>query len=453
MLNIKEYRDEWFDFVGYKPHAGQMKLHNPPNGIYDYYENPDGTRFIVASCGRRFGKSYAAAREIELMLCKPNTVSWIVAPTYDTSEKIFNFVYKELVLTKGYKPSKFSQKHQTLAFDWGGGQSILQGRSAEHPSGLIGEGVDLVVFDEASKIGQFKRIWEMYVRPTLSDKKGRAIFISTPDGHNHFYKLFLQGQNGSPGWFSYNSPSWENKYAFPLGINDPDLIEAKNTSSIEIFNQEYGAEFTSLQGRVYNDFTRNENVGWFPYNHRLPTFLTIDFGYRQPAVLWFQTATINGVEHIYIIDEISHQTNLKTSELVDMIKQRQYQIAGVYGDPAGYQTQASVGVGEADIFHQMTGFRMMALRDKASRSIASGVSHVRNFILNANGERRLHVDKSCAGIIEDFEGYAYPDTKDGHDKKELPLKDGYYDHGMDAIRYGIVNCFPIRNYKIKYGVR
>lgn len=453
LLNYNDYKGEWFNFVGYEPHDGQLKLHNPPNGVYDYNNNPDGTRFTVVAAGRRFGKSYSSAREIELKLCQPNSVCWIVAPTYDTSEKIFNFVYKELVLDKGYKPSKFSQKHQILEFDWDGGRSILQGKSAEHPSGLIGEGVDLVVFDEASKIPQFQRIWEMYVRPTLSDKKGRAIFISTPDGHNYFYKLFLQGQNGTPGWFSYNSPSWENKHAFPDGLKDPDLIEAKNTSTTEIFNQEYGAEFTSLQGRVYNDFTRDANVGWHPYNYKLPTYLTVDFGYRQPAALWFQTNNINGIDHIYIIDEIIHQTNLKTAEFVDLIKQRTYQISGVFGDPAGYQTQASVGMGEADIFYQMTGWRVMALRDKASRSIASGVSHVRNFVLNANGVVRLHIDKSCTGIIEDFEGYAYPESKDGQAVKEIPLKDGYYDHGMDAIRYGIVNCFPIRNYKIKFGDR
>ena len=91
-----------------------------------------------------------------------------------------------------------------------------------------------------------------------------------------------------------------------------------------------------------------------------------------------------------------------------MIKSKPYNISMVYGDPAGYQVQASVGKGEADIFYQNTGWRVFAIRDKASRSIASGVSHVRNFILSSDGTRRLHIDKKCTGLIEDMEGYAYP---------------------------------------------
>ena len=453
--NIEEYKNKWFNFVKYEPHSGQKKLHFPPNGVYNAENNPDGTRYTVVSAGRRFGKSFSAAREIEIQLCIPNSVCWIIAPNYATSSKIFEFVYTELVIQKGYKPSRYSAKDQYLEFDWNGGKSVLEGKSAEFPNSMIGEGVSLAVFDEASKIKGLKKIWEMYVRPTLSDGKrgkGRAIFISTPQGHNYFYRLFLKGQNEA-NWYSFNSPSWDNRHSFPEGEEDLDLLEAKQSLTDEIFRQEFAAEFTSLQGRVYNDFSRNENVGKYPYRYNLPTFISIDFGYRSPAVLWFQTERINDVDHIYFIDEIVHQTNIKTTELVDMIKQRPYQIANVYGDPAGYQVQASVGKGEADIFYQNTGWRVFAVRDKASRSIASGVSHVRNFILSSDGTRRLHIDEKCTGLIEDMEGYAYPESKEGYEMKELPKKDGYHDHSMDALRYALVNQFPIRQYQIQFRSR
>ena len=181
MDNFQNYKQQWFDFVDYTPHPGQLQLHNPPMGDYHPKHNPDGARFIVACCGRRFGKSYSAARELELTLTTPGTESWIVAPTYTTSDKIFLMIYDELVIKKGYKPSQFSNKEQILKFDWAGGSSVLCGKSAEHPGGLIGSGCDLVVIDESAKVPNLKRIWEMYVRPTLSDKKGKAIFISTPD--------------------------------------------------------------------------------------------------------------------------------------------------------------------------------------------------------------------------------------------------------------------------------
>ena len=438
-LKLNEFKKEWFDFKEYQPHHGQMLLHSAP----------EHKRFIVACCGRRFGKSYSAAREAEIMLTQKDKMIWIVAPNYNTSEKIFRIVYDDMVVKKGYKPKTYSRKEQILSFEWG---STIQGRSAEHPSSLIGEGCDLVIIDEAAKVPNFQRIWEMYVRPTLSDKKGKAIFISTPDGYGYFYDLYLKGKTDET-WFSFNSPSWDNNYAFPKGKLDPDLLEAKSSLSLEVFEQEYGAKFTSLSGRVYNDFSRETNVGNFPYNYKRPVFVSVDFGYRMPAVLFFQTDTIDGTDHIYIIDEIIHKTNLKIGELCDMINSKPYSLTRAFGDPAGYQVQSSVGIGEADIFARSTGHRIFALRDKASRNINSGISHVRSFVQTAQGVSRLHIDHKCLGIIEDLESYRYPDNKEGKELKDTPLKDGLHDHGCDALRYAIINKFPIRNFKLRTNKR
>ena len=435
MNELNEYQKNWFEFVDYIPHLGQMQLHTAP----------EDSRFIVACCGRRFGKSYSAAREAELVLSQKDKMIWIVAPNYNTSEKIFRIVYDDMVIKKGYKPSQFSRKEQVLTFDWG---SSIHGKAAEHPSSLIGEGCDLVIIDEAAKISNFQRIWEMYVRPTLSDKKGKAIFISTPDGYGYFYDLYLKGKT-DPNWFSFNSPSWENTYAFPNGKDDDDLQEAKRSLALEVYEQEYGAKFTSLSGRVYNDFTRDDNVGNYPYDYRSSVYITIDFGYRMPAVLFFQANKIDGLDHIYIIDEIIHLTNIKITELCDMIKEKPYKISRAFGDPAGYQVQSSVGIGEAEIFARLNGNRVFALRDRASRSIASGISHVRGFIRSADDKIRLHISSKCIGLIEDFESYRYPEHKDGTPLRNEPLKNGLNDHGMDSVRYAIVNHVPIKKFQIR----
>ena len=439
MNGLTEFKKEWFNFVDYTPHEGQLQLHN----------TPEDKRFIVACCGRRFGKSYSAAREAELILSQRDKMIWIVAPNYNTSEKIFRIVYDDMVIKKGYTPSQYSRKEQILSFDWG---SSIHGKSSEHPSSLIGEGCDLVIVDEAAKISNFQRIWEMYVRPTLSDKKGKCIFISTPDGYGYFYDLYLKGKT-DPSWFSFNSPSWENTFAFPEGKQDADLQEAKRSLSLEVFEQEYGAKFTSLSGRVYNDFSRDDHVGNYPFNYNRPIYISIDFGYRMPAVLFFQTDKVNGIDHVYIIDEIIHYTNIKITELCDLIKNKPYRITRAFGDPAGYQVQSSVGIGEADIFARLTGHRIFALRDKASRNINSGVSHVRSFVKTSTNEIRLHIDQSCTGIIEDLESYRYPESKEGKELKESPLKDGIHDHGCDCLRYGIINKFPIRNFKLRINER
>ena len=445
-----DYKKTWFDYIDYNPHKGQQLLHFPPKGIYDQESNPDGTRFTVACMGRRWGKSHSCAKEIEVMLTQPNKMIWNVAPNYNTSEKIFRLVYEDLVIKKKFKPSMYSAREQILKFEWSEGVSEFRGKSAEHPTGLIGEGCDLVVVDEASKIPNFKRIWEMYLRPTLSDKKSRAIFISTPDGFsNHFYELYQLGSNKkNNNWFSLNSPSYDNAYSFPLGKSDPDLIEARNTLSKEVYRQEYEAKFTSLSGAVYGDFDRELNSGDYEYDPHLPVHLGIDFGFRQPACIFAQTKMIDDEMHIFIIDELIHITNINDQDFFELIKNKKYTIGKCFGDPAGYQMQSSVGMGSAHIFRREMNKTIMSLRDKTSRSIASGINHVRSFILSADNRRKLHINSKCVGLIEDLESYRYPDDE-GKSLKELPLKDGYHDHSMDALRYLLVNLVPINNRKLR----
>jgi len=274
--------------------------------------------------------------------------------------------------------------------------------------------------------------------------------ISTPDGYSYFYELYLLGQNDK-NWYSFNSPSWENQYAFPKGLEDEDLIEARRTLSKNIYDQEYGAKFTSLSGKVYDDFDTSLNVGNFPYDPNLPVYIGVDFGYRMPACLFFQCYKVGLKQewHINIFDEIIHQKNLKVSDFAILIMDKKYNIIRAFGDPAGYQVQSSVGMGEAELFYQATRLRIFALRDKTSRSIASGISHVRNFVCNVEGQRRLHINKKCKGIIQDIETYRYHDEKEGHALKDVPVKDGLSDHGCDALRYFLVNMFPIKQYKYR----
>ena len=338
-----------------------------------------------------------------------------------------------------------------IEFEWG---SVFEGKSADNPNSLVGEGLDYLVLDECAKIK--KIIWEMYLRPTLSDRKGRALFITTPEGYNWIYDLYLLGQaNTDDNWWSFNSPSWENQYAYPKGLQDEDILEVKRNIDKVVFDQEYGAKFTSMAGRVY-PFDRSLDCGSYPYNPDLPTYVSIDFGYRMPSVGWFQLNRIEGENHIYIIDEINHKKNIKTDELAKMIKKRPYKIVAYFGDPAGKSVQGQSGLGDIDIFRRFN-IPVRSVKDRTSRSINAGVSHVRSFIENADSKRYLHIDNRCKGLAEDLENYRYPPEKEGMALKLDPIKDGYHDHGCDMIRYFFINRFPIRQQGInvvknKYGI-
>ena len=215
---LVKFKQKWFKFTDYVPHKGQERLHYPP-------KDP---RFIVAVCGRRWGKSVSAAKEIELVITQPKKRAWVVAPTYQTAEKVFREVWDIMINKKQMPTRRASYRDMYIEFEWG---SVFEGKSADNPPSLVGEGLDLLILDEAAK--QKKKTWEMYLRPTLSDRKGKAIFITTPEGYNWIYELYLRGKEDEE-WYSFNSPSWENQYAYE-GEFDSDLVEAKRNMSKEIF--------------------------------------------------------------------------------------------------------------------------------------------------------------------------------------------------------------------------
>jgi len=55
---------------------------------------------------------------------------------------------------------------------------------------LRGQQYDFIVIDEVASMRGFASSWQEVIRPTLTDTKGEALFISTPKGFNHFYDLF-----------------------------------------------------------------------------------------------------------------------------------------------------------------------------------------------------------------------------------------------------------------------
>ena len=117
-------------------------------------------------------------------------------------------------------------------------------RSADNPDSLRGEGLDFVVLDEFAYMPPVT--WPEVIRPSLSDRQGKALFISTPRGRNYFWELYQRGIRGDGEWMSWQLPTSANPYI------DPREIEAARVELPEIiFRQEYLAEFIDNSGSVF----------------------------------------------------------------------------------------------------------------------------------------------------------------------------------------------------------
>jgi phage FluMu gp28-like protein len=95
----------------------------------------------------------------------------------------------------------------------------------------------VAIVDEAAFAKNLWELWTESIRPTLTDLKGSAWFLSTPKGKNDFYKLFVKGQ-GDNDWASWQMSTYTNPFI------EPSEIDAARKDLPDIaFNQEYMAMF------------------------------------------------------------------------------------------------------------------------------------------------------------------------------------------------------------------
>ena len=197
--------------LGVKPHEGQR-------AVIEAFADEKKRDFVLV-WGRRGGKSfivsYCAIRQIII----PNKKVWIVAPTTDLTQKVFTYVIQ--FVGKLYEPGEYqliTKPYPKIKFANG---SLIECKTADNPTSLIGDEVDLLIIDEASRIAPMT--YERELAATTMTRKGRTVFISTPRGKNWFYLKYQQIKSNKDG-FVYTAPSSINK------LNTPEELERiKNT--------------------------------------------------------------------------------------------------------------------------------------------------------------------------------------------------------------------------------
>lgn len=192
-----------------KPHINQREILNCTE------------RFIVVMCGRRFGKSELCQIKLIQEAIQGKQIAYIT-PTYLLAKKFFFKLTNALPFPK-------DKSDLIIRFPNGGSVEFFTGERLDNLRGSKFHGV---IIDEASYISDLEKGWIESIRPTLTDYKGWAIFISTPKGKNFFYSLFMN--EGKPNWKSFRYTTFDNPY-----IDKEEIEEARKQVPVSVFEQEY----------------------------------------------------------------------------------------------------------------------------------------------------------------------------------------------------------------------
>jgi len=366
------------------------------------------------NCGRRFGKTTLAAWEmIGFGVAYPNARIPYYAPTRDDARdimwKMLQDIAKDLIvdLNEG-------RLELTIRNNCGGtSQLLLYGWEAvqERKKG-VGVKNNFIVLDEVSKYRNFWMGWQEVLRPTLTDLRGEAMFVSTPSGFNHFYDLFGMEAKDTD-YKSFHFTSYDNPF-----LPKEELDKAKKEITEDRFAQEYLADFRKSEGLVYKEFNRFRHV--FKNNVREGTIVKVfggvDFGYTNPCGV----VTIKKDKWaVYWVTDEWYKTGQTDAQIADYVHALKWEEC--YPDPespAAIQELKSRGVNVREVV-------------KNKDSIKNGISTIRE-LFNTN---RLRVHESCANLIWELETYSYPESRPDRNEEENPVKEN--DHALDALRYAL----------------
>lgn len=412
----------------------QLELNYCP---FDHQETVhlDAHRFRIIVAGRRAGKTQLALQElIAHCLSTPKRLGWWVATTYRDAREIGWEGFMEHLDVLAPAVKKFNISQLMVEF-YNGSKMYFKG--SDKPDSLRGRGITFAVIDEAAFCHE--DTWKKVIRPALSDKRGKAILISSPNGRNWFYEQYEYARSKHvKGWDAWRWPSSVN----PL-LSDEDIEAARHELSDQDFRQEYLAEFVTRGGMVYDEFDDDSIVESWTYDKEIhDIFLGMDFGYANPSAIVFM-AVNRSSNYVVQFDEI-YLARTPMAELVIKILQvlRKHNCPmpkAIFSDPAGNAEELSSGISPVDFLRE-NGFTVV---NKGGR-ILPGLALVRSYIKNAIGVRRYKVTENCKESIRSLRGYTYKTHMNR--PTEDPDKDNLHDHACDAIRYFFVNKFDSSKY-------
>ncbi len=390
-----------------------------------------GTKRAVWVVHRRGGKDVTAFNWCILQLIlNPGWTAFHILPTYSQAKKviwdsstndglrILDYIPKELIASKN------GQQMQIRLTNG----SLYQLIGSDNIDSLVGTNPMIIIFSEYAI--QSPAAWD-YLRPILDVNRGYAVFISTPRGKNHFYKL-VNMANDNPDW-----------YCEILGIRETGVLSESDIENIrregvseEVIQQEYYCSFDrGVEGSYYGKFiekARSEKrICNVPYETRSPvhTAWDIGFGDSTSIVFWQE---IGG--ELRIIDFYENHGE-GIAHYAKIIQGKPYVFGTHYMPHDAGSGSIQTGRTLQDVAYDQ-GLKTTVL--ERENDISVGIDSVRSLLSIA------YIDSTkCKYLIECLENYHKKYNEKTKSYSETPTHD-YCSHAADSVRY-------MANARIQFG--
>jgi len=266
---------------------------------------------------------------------------------------------------------------------------------------------------------------------------GRALFVGTPQGFNHFYELYHKAEQ-EPRWSRF-------QYTTAEGGNVPaEEIEAATHELDErTYSQEFQARSENITaGRAYFAFDRARHVRELVYDPSLPIFWTLDFNVNPMASLIGQ----RDGNQVYILDELVLPNSNTWEAWEEFLSRTECWISRaplevrVYGDATGTGRDTIASRTDWQIVRESFGrypdrYCPVYRTPNSDPRVKDRVYSVNGMLRNKAGERRLAIHPRCKELIKDLEQVVWKTDPNGNTLTDVDDSNKYRTHLSDALGY------------------
>jgi len=314
------------------PDDGIIRIQYEPRPQFIPFHNRQ-QRFACIVAHRRAGKTVACIHDLQraAIRCDLERPRFAyMAPTYSQAKAVA-FDYLRDAASPIF-PYGASVNTSELRVDYPNGSQVrLFG--ADNYDALRGLRLDGVVLDEFADFDP--RAWPEVIRPALSDRRGTAVFIGTPKGHNAFYDITRRAQ-GYDEKGALSQTIKDDWFYLVLKASETGLIATDELESArrDLTEDQYAQEFecsfeAAIVGAYYGKqmatAEREGRIRKVEHDPMAQVWTAWDIGGdRDATAIWFVQIAHKTISVIDYYEAISAETAPHAKAVMD----RPYNYAG-----------------------------------------------------------------------------------------------------------------------------
>lgn len=389
--------------------------YKPRPQLVDYHARKERFACIVAH--RRFGKTVGAINDLirdALTIQREQVRVGYIAPFYSQAKAVvWDYAKRFTAVIPGIQINE-----SELRIDFPNG-ARLRLFGADNYDAMRGLYFDAVVLDEPADFPA--NAWPTVIRPTLSDRKGKATFIGTPKGKNEFWDIYANAKD-DPAWFCTMLKASQTGV-----LDDEELIDARKTMGDARYEQEFECSFeAAIMGSYYGlemkKATEAGRVCAVPHEPGVKVVTAWDLGVGDSTAIWF--AQYVGRERRII--DYYEGSGVGLDHYAKVLQDKGY-IYGAHILPHDVRVR-ELGSGKSRL-ETLNSLGLTNIEIAPNLPLDDGIQATRLSL-----ELTWFDEKKCARGIEALRQYRIDWDEKGKTWRSRPLHD-WTSHGADAFRY------------------